>query len=57
MARRSKEKSWWEKELERKKIKLKGWVSDFGLPKPVLKEFVYVPWDELMKEEANGNTK
>lgn len=57
MAKRSKEKPWWEKELKRKKIKLKGLVSEFGLPKPVLKEFVYAPWDELMKEEENGNTK
>ena len=50
MARRNKRKVG-------KIIKLIGWVYEFGLPKPVLKEFNYVPWDELMKEEANGNTK
>jgi hypothetical protein len=38
-------------------IKLKMCVLEFGLPKFVEKEFKYVPWDELMKEEQNGHTK
>lgn len=39
-------------------ITLKKWVvDDEALPKLIDKEFKYIPWDELMKEEENGNTK
>lgn len=38
-------------------IRLKVWTSDFGIPKFVEKEFKYCTWDELLKEEEDGNTK
>ena len=50
MAKRNKKK-------KGKIIKLKVCELENFIPVFVEKEFKYVPWDELMKEEMNGNTK
>lgn len=45
------------KKYKHKIIRFKCLVSDFGIPKFVEKEFKYYAWDELLKEEEDGNTK
>ena len=57
MATPNKKEYWWEKLLKEKAITLKVPVSEFGITKWAEKSFTYVPWDELMKEEKDGNTK